>query len=135
MIHLSNMLHKALQPYWAPIIAAGLVIAMLLTCWITFAQPVWVKRHPWLASLCKIKPVWLLVRVMGMVLAVLALTGVGKGVLPDSLYAKDDGVLFDLLPVLLANLLCGLFFSPLLMEFGLLEFVGVPMNRDRKSVV
>ncbi|MEM7361785.1 MAG: YjiH family protein [Bacteroidota bacterium] len=129
VIHLSSLLYDSLQTYWPALMAGLLVLAALLTCWITLWQPAWIKKYPWLVAVGTTTPLWLCIRCIGAFLGLVAFIGWGKEFFPASLYNQQEGVLFDLLPVLLANLLCGLLFSPLLIDFGLLEFVGVPMNR------
>lgn len=121
--HLSILLYQYGDQWWPPIIVSLLVIAALLSCWCTFFSPHWVESYPWL-SVCVVKPFWLIVRISGAILSILALFRIGEGIFPAYLYDREEGVLFSILPNLLTNLLCGLLLVPLLMQFGLLELVG-----------
>jgi nucleoside recognition membrane protein YjiH len=126
--HLAKTLHDYAAAWWPHIITSLLTLAAFLTCWASFWKPHWTKSYPWLGSICMVTPVWLLVRFVGALLAILALCNLGVDTLPDDLYDREKGVLFVILPVLLANLLFGLLLSPLLMQFGLLDFIGILMN-------
>ena len=126
--HLAKILHDYAIAWWPHIITSLLTLAALLTCWGTLWKPAWMKSQPWLGTICMVAPVWLMVRCLGAFLAILALCNLGVDTLPDHLYDREEGVLFVILPVLLANLLFGLLLSPLLMQFGLLELIGMLMN-------
>ena len=82
------------------------------------------QRNAWVDF--EATPFWLVVRLVGGVAAVLVFFKVGPAWLWDA--STGGEMLFSLLPRLFANLLVASFLSPLLFDFGLLEFVGTFME-------
>lgn len=75
---------------------------------------------------------WVLVRLLGAVFLVAVLTGLG----PEFITSKATGalVLNDLLPVLLCVFVFAGLLLPLLLNFGLLEFIGTLMTKVMRPI-
>ncbi|MGL5975966.1 MAG: YjiH family protein, partial [Aeromonas sobria] len=87
---------------------------------------------PFLNSLFNVSPFWACVRVLGGIFVLLTFFEMG----PELLYSGATGglVLHDLLPVLFSVFLFAGLLLPLLLDFGLLEFVGTMMTRIMRPV-
>ncbi|WP_350343012.1 YjiH family protein [Proteinivorax tanatarense] len=75
---------------------------------------------------------WLAIRIVGAVLSLLVLLNLG----PEFIWSEYTGglLLYDLAPILFTVFVFAGFFIPLLMEFGLLEFVGSILNKIMRPV-
>ncbi|MDQ0207984.1 YjiH family protein [Alkalicoccobacillus murimartini] len=85
-------------------------------------KPSWMVNQPFLKGLFVIHPFWLLIRCLGAVFAILTLLEVG----PEVVIGTGTGqeVLYFLLPVLAVwSFVMGMLL-PLLIEFGLMEWLG-----------
>ena len=122
--HLAMGLKAYGHAWWSYIFFVFLGLGALLSSWASLGDPSWAQKHPWLGKICKVGYVELSVRLCGALLVTLGLFEVGFSLLPASLYDREAGVLFTILPALLTNLFFGLLLSPLLLQFGLLELIG-----------
>ena len=86
-----------------------------------------VKNHSLLNSLFNISPFWLVLRFIGALFAVLTLLKIG----PSYINSDYTGgvVLYDLIPVLMVWFLFASLFMPLLLEFGLMDFIGTMVRK------
>jgi nucleoside recognition membrane protein YjiH len=86
-----------------------------------------IKKNAWLTSLFDVSPFWLTLRIIGSVFAIFTLNEVG----PEFIWSKLTGgvVLFDLIPVLMVWFLFASLFMPLLLEFGLMDFIGTMVRK------
>ncbi|MFC7322694.1 YjiH family protein [Halobacillus campisalis] len=87
----------------------------------TISSPA-IRNHKFLSSLFDIGLFWIVLRLLGAVFATLTLTGSGPEVISSELTGQV--VLFDLIPVLMVWFLFASLFMPLLLEFGLMDFIG-----------
>lgn len=85
-----------------------------------------------LKSLFKVTPIWFVARFLGAVFVILSCFKLGSEVI----YSEATGslVLYDLLPVLFSVFLFAGFFLPLLLNFGLLEFIGSLLTKVMRPV-
>ncbi|QGH36719.1 YjiH family protein [Gracilibacillus salitolerans] len=86
-----------------------------------------VKNSPFLNSLLNIPPLWIAMRFLGAIFAVLTLTEIG----PEFIWSMATGgtVLYDLIPVLMVWFLFACLFMPLLLQFGLMDFIGTIVRK------
>lgn len=98
----------------------------------TVAKPEFVQNSPFLRSLFITGPFGLMVRVLGFAFGLMAFYEIG----PAALSSRNTGgvVLYDLAPVLLTWFLFAGILLPLLVEFGLMEFVGTLVNKFMRPV-
>lgn len=85
-----------------------------------------------LNSLFNVTPIWLVSRIIGMVLALMSYFKIG----PEFIWSENTGsmILFDLLPVLVSIFLFAGLFLPLLLNHGLLEFVGALFTKVMRPI-
>ena len=115
---LASLLGKSL-----PIIITLLIsFTGIMTIIYKLFKPSFLERSENVKGLFDVNSFWFIVRIVGMVLVVLTFFEIG----PEWIWHEDTGglLLHDLLTTLLTIFLFAAFLLPLLLDFGLLEFVG-----------
>ncbi|ARK29111.1 YjiH family protein [Halalkalibacter krulwichiae] len=109
-----------------------LLIVALLTAWMTLLKPSFIEDKPFMKSLFQVHPSWLFIRILGFIFAVMTLLKLG----PEWVWSGDTGglLLFELIPLLFTIFLFAGLFLPLLLNYGLLEFFGVMLNKVMRPV-
>ncbi|WP_411842848.1 YjiH family protein [Salinicoccus sp. HZC-1] len=104
------------------ITTAAIVIFLLITIYGTFFNKDIFSNTPKLQGIFVLTWLWFLLRFIGAVFAVMIITGFG----PEAITSDLTGgtVMYSLVPILATWLLLAAFLMPLLMNFGLMEFVG-----------
>lgn len=95
-------------------------------------KPKFIMDKPYFKHLFDVTPIWLFLRILGMIFVVSANFKIG----PEMFWSADTGgfILHDLLPILLAVFLLAGFLLPLLLDFGLLEFIGALLTKFMRPV-
>lgn len=98
----------------------------------TIAKPTFIRNSEMLRPIFIIGPVSLAIRFIGFAVGVMAFYEIG----PEAIASRNTGgvVLYDLAPVLLTWFLFAGILLPLLVEFGLMEFVGTLLNKVMRPV-
>ncbi|WKA51816.1 YjiH family protein [Planococcus liqunii] len=98
----------------------------------TAIKPAFVQKSPFLRSTFINGPFGLAVRVIAFAFGIMAYFEIG----PEAIASRNTGgvVLYDLAPVLLTWFLFAGILLPLLVEFGLMEFVGVLVNKFMRPI-
>ena len=98
----------------------------------TALKPEFVKKSPFLRATFINGPFGLAVRVIAFAFGIMAFFEIG----PEAIASRNTGgvVLYDLAPVLLTWFLFAGILLPLLVEFGLMEFVGALVNKFMRPV-
>lgn len=128
----SGMLVNFLGEYLVYIITGTMAISAILSLIATIVKPKFITNNKILSSLFTTTPLWLVSRVLGGILGVLAAFQIG----PQMIISGDTGafVLNDLLTVLFSIFLFAGLFLPLLLNFGLLEFFGSLLTKIMRPV-
>ncbi|MDV2684677.1 YjiH family protein [Alkalihalophilus lindianensis] len=86
-----------------------------------------IHRSAFLKGLFDVPTLWFTLRSIGAVFAVLTLTEVG----PEFIWSEFTGgvVLYELIPVLMVWFLFACLFMPLLLQFGLMDFIGTMVRK------
>ncbi|UPW20745.1 YjiH family protein [Agarivorans sp. TSD2052] len=111
----------------------GLIsISAVMSSYVLFAKPRWLGKNALLTSLFQVSKAWYAVRMLGWLLVVVCAFELG----PEALWSGDTGglILGDLLPTLLSVFIFAGLLLPLLLNFGLLEFVGTLMSKVMRPV-
>ncbi|WP_082235165.1 YjiH family protein [Halobacillus massiliensis] len=116
------------------------IIPLFMTCvlWISAVGSILIKfmpavrKQPFLSSLFNIGLFWVILRFTGAVFATLTLTGSGPSVISSELTGQV--VLYDLVPVLMVWFLFASLFMPLLLEFGLMDFIGAMVRKVMQPI-
>lgn len=112
-----------------PLIAVLLIlISALGSILVKFIKP----ENKVLNELFSVSPIWLFARITGMTLAIMSYFKIG----PEFIWSESTGsmILFDLLPVLTSIFLFAGLFLPLLLNHGLLEFVGALFTKIMRPI-
>ena len=112
-----------------PLIAVLLIlISALGSILVKFIKP----ENKVLNELFSVSPIWLFARITGMILAIMSYFKIG----PEFIWSESTGsmILFDLLPVLTSIFLFAGLFLPLLLNHGLLEFVGALFTKIMRPI-
>ncbi len=98
----------------------------------TAIKPAFVQNSPFLRATFINGPFGLIVRVLAFSFGIMAFYEIG----PEAIASRNTGgvVLYDLAPVLLTWFLFAGILLPLLVEFGLMEFVGTLVNKIMRPV-
>lgn len=85
-------------------------------------KPKFLTENSYLNNLFNVTPLWFIARILGLIFVICAFFEIG----PEFIWSSDTAglVLNDLLPILIAVFFFAGFLLPLLLDFGLLEFVG-----------
>lgn len=130
---LSGSLQEALANQMLYVLLITITVSALVSLLTKLFKPSFILNNPFLSSLFNPSWIWLILRVLAFVFVwviVLVenniLTSTSLGFLIEMITSLDTGglVLTDLLPVLFSIFLFAGFFLPLLLDFGLLEFIG-----------
>lgn len=108
---------------WIPqFILILLGFTVFMTVWTVIFKPSFIMNKPFFKSVFHVGAFGITMRVIGFAVGLMAFYEVG----PEFISSRNTGgvVLFDLAPVLLTWFLFAGILLPLLVEFGLMEFVG-----------
>ncbi|RKQ31525.1 YjiH family protein [Oceanobacillus halophilus] len=120
------LLANAVQGVLTNILSAIMMMIILITAIFTviakIGGPKVFQKTPFFQNLFSVHLFWTFTRVLAAIFAVMVFFRIG----PEAIYGPDTGqmLLGDLLHVLFAVFLFAGLFLPLLMNFGLLEFIG-----------
>ncbi|MGL4736529.1 MAG: YjiH family protein [Cellulosilyticaceae bacterium] len=115
---LQDVLAEALPITLAFIVCLSLVGTLIYK----ILKPNFMIKSEFLTTLFNVSPIWFVVRILAT--CFILATVLGKG--PEAIISGNTGglILFDLLPILFSVFFFAGLFLPLLLNFGLLEFVG-----------
>lgn len=142
---LSKWLQNALEPMMVPILFSLVTISAILTLVTKLFKPKFILSNGFLYNLFNPSWLWTTIRVLAFIFVglVLLVTKLDVHTLPHSLavivemvVSSDTGafIMADLLPILFSIFLLAGLFLPLLLNFGLLEFIGALLSRVMRPV-
>lgn len=119
---LASQLQAITSGFIVQLLVAILVSSSIFATIGTVLKPQWVMSRPVLKGLFVIHPIWLIIRILGAIFAVMTVTQSGPTMIIDQ--GTGQEVLHTLLPVLAVwSFVMGMLL-PLLIEFGLMEWLG-----------
>ncbi|MGL4362338.1 MAG: YjiH family protein [Cellulosilyticaceae bacterium] len=119
---LSNILIDYLSPILPLILLITIAVSGIGTFIGTVFKPKCIMRSDFLNRLFVTTPVWFTLRILSVVFTILTYFSVG----PEFISSLSTGglIMYDLLPILFSIFLFAGLLLPLLLNFGLLEFIG-----------
>ena len=113
---------------YLPLIATILLLISSVGSLIAyFTNFEWVKKNLFLDSLFNVPIHWVIFRLIGAVFAVFTLGGFGPELIASEL--TGGVMLYDLIPVLMVWFFFACLFMPLLLEYGLMDFIGALVRK------
>lgn len=119
---LSTYVQEALGQSLPYIITTIIVVTAFFTIVTKVLKPKFIVKNNFLNSLFNVNIIWFIIRVLGGIFIICTMLQIG----PKAIWSENTGgmILSDLLPILFSVFLFAGLFLPLLLNFGLLEFVG-----------
>lgn len=111
-----------------------LSISAVLAVWTLAAKPRFIMDNDVLAECFSCSPVWVAVRVLGCLFAWLTYLGISGHNLSLISGADQGGVALDLIAGLVIIFAIASFLLPLLLDFGLLEYVGALLTKYMRPI-
>lgn len=139
---LSSGLQKLIAPQVQMVLFTIIFISTSGSLITKFFRPKWVLNHTFLSMLFNPSWIWLILRVIALCFISMIIL-VNTNLMPSCLLpiaqiiqSEDTGslVLSDLLPVLFSIFLFAGLFLPLLLNFGLLEFIGCLLSKVMRPI-
>ncbi|WP_231620347.1 YjiH family protein [Fictibacillus sp. 26RED30] len=129
---LAGMLQDGIGPHIPKIMTAIIAITVIGSLGTYLFKPKAIVNKPFLNTLFNVNIVWQLIRLVGLIFAVMTLFKLG----PEAVWSENTGqlLLFDLIPVLFSVFLFAGLFLPLLFNFGLLELCGAMLVKVMRPV-
>ncbi len=129
---LSNLVMDTFSKVLPTITVVLITITLIGTILTKLIKPASKVDNSFLNTLFNVSPLWVGSRIVGGVLAIATLLKIG----PEWIWSEATGglLLFDLLPILFSVFLFAGFFLPLLLNFGLLEFVGTLLTKIMRPI-
>ncbi|WP_432354745.1 YjiH family protein [Sporosarcina sp. A2] len=124
---LASLLLKGAGSYIPHFILVLLAVTVVVTLVTVAFKPAIIVNRPFLKNVFLVGWFGITMRVFGLAVGVMAFFEIG----PEFIASRNTGgvVLYDLAPVLLTWFLFAGILLPLLLEFGLMEFVGALLNK------
>ena len=129
----SKWLQEALSDLLGPLILGVIMITSIGTLATKVFKPNFIIKNEFLNNLFNVSNVWVIIRMLAIIFTVMTYFEVG----PEMVYSPDTGglVLQELLMILFPIFLFAGLFLPLLLDFGLLEFIGVLLAKFMRPVL
>lgn len=130
------MLSNLVQGYLVDVLPTIILVLIMTTAIGTLLtklfKPQFILNNKFLNTLFNVSLVWIVIRMLAAIFIIMALYEVGF----EAIYSLNTGglVLYDLLPVLFSVFLFAGLFLPLLLNFGLLEFIGTLLSKIMRPV-
>ncbi|TLS38573.1 YjiH family protein [Pseudalkalibacillus caeni] len=124
---LAESLQAVFDPYLPQFMTAILVLSVVLSLVGSIVKPDWVVRSKFFNELFNVSGFWITMRVLGSIFAIMTLNKLG----PEFIWSEITGgtVLFSLVPVLTTWFLFAGLLMPLLLNFGLMEYIGTVVRK------
>ncbi|MBM7649523.1 nucleoside recognition membrane protein YjiH [Bacillus ectoiniformans] len=118
--------------YMAPFILGVLSISLVMSLIGMIAKPAFIMERPFLKQMFHVGAVSLGVRFLGLMIGLMTFYKIG----PEFIWSDNTGgvVLYGLAPVLMTWFFFAGLLLPLLVEFGLMEFVGAFVSKVMRPV-
>lgn len=119
---MAEFIQNTAAPFLVELLVIVLAISAILSTYATLAKPDWITQKPRFKELVVVHPFWLIVRILGGIFAVMVYFQKGPSWLISD--ASGGEVLNGLLPILAIWTLVMGMLLPLLVDFGLMEWLG-----------
>ncbi|ARI78986.1 YjiH family protein [Halobacillus mangrovi] len=131
-----GVMAESIQAYLEPVLpglmTGILIVSAILPVIAKGLKPNFILNNAFMKQLFYVNAFWTITRLIGAVFALMTLFAVG----PEFIISDVTGgtMLYSLVPVLAAWFLFAGFLMPLLMEFGLMDFIGTMLRKVMRPV-
>ncbi|WNC69027.1 YjiH family protein [Thalassotalea nanhaiensis] len=124
---LAKILENAMSDFASEAVCLLILISAILSLIVSIFRPKSIHPDSLVGSLFIVTPIWLVIRSLGAAFAIIVYTKVG----PEIVWNGNTGglLLNDLMPILFAMFIFAGLLLPLLLNFGLLEFIGTLFSK------
>ncbi|MGM9988436.1 MAG: YjiH family protein [Bacillaceae bacterium] len=129
---LSNSLVNAIEPQLPYLVFGLIMITLAGTILIKTVKPAFLTENNFLNNLFNVTPFWFGTRILAAIFITCTIFEIG----PDFIYNENTGglILYSLLPILFSVFFFAGIFLPLLLNFGLLEFIGSLLTKVMRPI-
>ncbi|MGM0900859.1 MAG: YjiH family protein [Bacillota bacterium] len=119
---LSNQINGAIGDLIPAIVVLVMAISTVGSIIATVVKPNFITQNKTMNTLFSVSKFWVVARLLGTIFAAMTLYKMG----PEMIHSENTGtlLLYDLIPILFTTFLLAGILLPLLLNFGLLEFIG-----------
>ena len=128
----SNFLYGLLETSLPLIMTVLISLSAMISLFTKVVKPGFIINNSFFNSLFNVTPLWLTARVLGMIFVIITYLEIG----PEWIWSEYTGglLLHALLPILFAVFIFAGILLPLLLDFGLLEFVGALLTKVMRPI-
>ncbi|ENK0837199.1 YjiH family protein [Clostridium botulinum] len=129
---LSNAVLSALGSILPQFMVISIGVTFIFTIITKLFKPKAILENNFFNNLFNVSPLWALIRILGFIFIICALFKIG----PEWIWSENTGglLLYDLLPLLFSIFVFAGMLLPLLLDFGLLEFVGALLTKVMRPI-
>ncbi|HDK7167534.1 hypothetical protein CF065_00605 [Clostridium sporogenes] len=129
---LSNAVLSALGSILPQFMVISIGVTFIFTIITKLFKPKAILENKFFNNLFNVSPLWALIRILGFIFIICALFKIG----PEWIWSENTGglLLYDLLPLLFSIFVFAGMLLPLLLDFGLLEFVGALLTKVMRPI-
>lgn len=128
---LIDFVKSVIHPFTLAPVVFLIVLNAVLTIITKLFKPDFIMRHEWGRKNLDTTPLYIVSRIIGAVFAIMFYFGIGPEVVISGI---TGAVMFDLMQTLVSVLLVISFLMPLLTEFGIMEFIGIMVQKVVKPL-
>jgi nucleoside recognition membrane protein YjiH len=130
--YLANQINSLIGNYIPTITVFIIALSVIGSFIAVLLKPAFIISSHFLNKLLNVSLFWLISRLLGMIFAIITLFEWG----PEWIFSEYTGglLIYDLIPILFSTFLLAGFFLPLLLNFGLLEFIGALLIKVMRPV-
>lgn len=129
---LSNQINAVIGDFIPAMVVGIMMISVLGSVIAVLFKPSFITQNKTMNTLFNISKFWMIARFLGTIFAFITLFQMG----PEMVYSENTGslLLYDLIPILFTTFLLAGILLPLLLNFGLLEFIGALLMKVMRPV-
>lgn len=129
---LSNQINAVIGDFIPAMVVGIMMISVLGSVIAVLFKPSFITQNKTMNTLFNISKFWMIARLLGTIFAFITLFQMG----PEMVYSENTGslLLYDLIPILFTTFLLAGILLPLLLNFGLLEFIGALLMKVMRPV-
>ncbi|WP_425489226.1 YjiH family protein [Alkalicella caledoniensis] len=129
---MTNSLMDLLGDYLPILVTMTVVVSSLASLTFKLSKGRFLNHSKFLRDLLDVSYMWLAIRVLGGIFALITILEIG----PEAIWSDYTGglLLYELMPILFTVFIFAGLFIPLLLDFGLLEFVGSILKKVMRPI-